>query len=67
MKCLYCDEELEADHPQVTLRGMRAIPADGSFFEDDIVIRRHRECFDKLPPALRKPLMEKWNGGKPGH
>ncbi|NIS61980.1 MAG: hypothetical protein GTO13_15185 [Proteobacteria bacterium] len=67
MKCLYCNEELEADHPQVTLAGMRAIPPDGCFFQDDSVIRYHRECFDKLPPALRKPSVKKWDGGKPDH
>jgi len=46
---------------------MRGIPADGCFFEDDVVIPYQRECFVKLPPALRKPWMKKWDGGEPDH
>jgi hypothetical protein len=67
MECLYCDKELKEGSPKVTLMGMRAIPADGCFVEDDVVIPYQRDCFVKLPPALRKPWMKKWDGGEPDH
>jgi hypothetical protein len=67
MKCVYCDRELEEGGPKVTLTGIRAIAGDTCCLENDMVIPYHRECFFKLPPALREPWIQKWDGGKPDH
>jgi hypothetical protein len=62
MECVYCGKELEDDTPKIILHGIQAMPAEGCCFEDDVVIPYHRECFFKLPPALREPWMKKWDG-----